>query len=105
MQSDGSDYQQSNSHQLHAGIQALQQALAYARRELDASGLGITWLDEYQPGHLGLPFSVDTTYGVFFQHRLEHYLEQQTLEMGTAVKAVLLERMRRRAARSKPNEE
>ena len=86
-------------------IQALQLALDYARRELDASGLDITWLEPHTPGDYGLPFSADTTYGVFFQHRLEQYMEQQTLEMGTAVTAVILERARRRAARSKPKEE
>lgn len=78
-------------------IQALQIALEYARRTLDASGLSLTLFENGEPGDLGLPFAVPTAYGVAFQHRCEQYLERERLEMSSAVGAVLRERARRRA--------
>jgi hypothetical protein len=78
-------------------IQALQLALEYARRELDASGLPLTWLDRHMPGDIGLPFSVPWSWGLPFQHRLERYIKRQELEIMSAVTAVLQERARRRA--------
>jgi hypothetical protein len=80
-------------------IQALQLALEYARRKRDASGIDITWLDPHMPGDIGLPLSVPWSWGLPFQRRLEHYIEQQTLEIMSAVTAVLQERSRRRAAK------
>src|SRR4051812_14714818 len=35
-------------------VQALRMAMVYARRELDASGLPLMWLDN-EPGDVGLP--------------------------------------------------
>lgn len=78
-------------------LQALQLATRYARRELDASGLALTWLEEGEPGNLGLPLAVPDCYGVHFQHRIERYVEEQVLEIGSAVTVVLQERARRRA--------
>src|SRR4051812_35393298 len=80
-------------------VQALQDAMIYARRELDASGLPLTWLDEGEPGDLGLPLFAPIGYGVYFQHRIERYIERQVREMATALTAILQERARRRAAR------
>lgn len=79
-------------------IQALQLALKYARLELDASGLDITWLDPHAPGDFGLPFSAPDSWGLPFQRRIEHYIEHQELEIMSAVTAVLQERARRRAS-------
>jgi hypothetical protein len=89
-------------HRVHGvdAIQSLQLAMDYARRELDASGVDLTWLDEHQPGDLGLPFSAPTGYGLYFQRRCEQWLERKTLEMANALTAVIQERARRRAARS-----
>jgi hypothetical protein len=78
-------------------IQALQLALTYARHQLDASGLALTWLDPHAPGDIGLPFAAPSTWGIYFQRRIEHYIEQQELEIMSAVTAVLQERARRRA--------
>ena len=83
-------------------IQTLQLALEYARRELDASGLALTWLDPHAPGDIGLPFSAPDGYGLAFQQRIEHYIERRKLEMTFAVTAVLQERARRRAHRAEP---
>ena len=78
-------------------IQALQMALEYARRKLDASGLGITWLDRHMPGDIGLPFFAPWSWGLPFQRRIERYIKQQELEIMSAATAVLQERARRRA--------
>lgn len=78
-------------------VQALQLALEYARRELDRSGLALTWLDEGEPGSLGLPFSAPTHHGVYFQQRMERYMDRRAAEMDGAVTMVLRERARRRA--------
>jgi hypothetical protein len=80
-------------------VQALQVALEDARRELDASELPLTWLDEGEPGDLGLPFSAPTGYGLHFQRRVERYIERQHREMAGALTSILRERARRRAAR------
>ncbi len=85
-------------------IQALQLALTYARHELDASGLALTWRDPHAPGDIGLPLSAPSTYGVYFQRRIEHYIEREELEIGAALSAILLERARGRAA-SGPSKE
>jgi hypothetical protein len=85
-------------------IQALQLAFTYARHELDGSGLSLTWLDPHAPGDIGLPFSAPSTYGVYFQRRIEHYIERQELELGAALTAILHERARGRAA-SGPSKE
>ncbi len=80
-------------------VHALQLALEDARRELDASGLPLTWLDEGEPGDLGLPLSAPTGYGLSFQQRVERYIERRQREMAGALTSVLRERARRRAAR------
>ena len=81
-------------------MQALQDAMIYVRRELDASGLPLAWLAEGEPGDLGLPIFAPTGYGVHFQHRVERTIARQVTEMATAITAVLGERARRRAARA-----
>lgn len=80
-------------------VQALQDAMVCARHELDRSGLPLAWLNEGEPGDLGLPLPIPTAYGVCFQHRIEKYVARQALEIGGAVTAVLRERARRRARR------
>ncbi|MFT3768499.1 MAG: hypothetical protein QM820_23885 [Minicystis sp.] len=85
-------------------VQALQIALEDARRELDASGLPLTWLDEGEPGDLGLPLSAPTGFGLSFQQRVERYIERQLREMAGALTAVLREGARRRADRAKSKE-
>jgi hypothetical protein len=81
-------------------VHALQMALEYARRAIDASGLDLTWLDPHMPGDIGLPLSAPWTWGLPFQRRIERYIKRQELEIMSAVTAVLQERARRRAAGS-----
>jgi hypothetical protein len=83
-------------------IQALQLAMEYARRELDASGRELTWLNDLEPGDIGLPFFAPAGYGFWFQRRCERWLERQVHEMSAAVTAIVRERARRRASRTPP---
>ncbi len=78
-------------------VQALQLALIDARRELDASGLPISQFADGEPGDLGLPYSAPSGWGVYFQHRIEHYIQRQELELASALTAILRERARWRA--------
>jgi Domain of unknown function (DUF6968) len=77
------------------GIQALQQAMAYARKELHASGLPITWLDN-EPGELGLPRTIESAYGLWFQNRLEHIIETEEMRVGEMLTELLKVRARRK---------
>jgi hypothetical protein len=83
-------------------VHALQLALEAARHEIDASGLAVTWLDEGEPGDLGLPLSAPIGYGLYFQQRVERSMQRQTREMAAVLSAVLQERARRRANRGIP---
>jgi hypothetical protein len=85
-------------------VQALQIAMEDARRELDASGLPLTWVDEGEPGDLGLPLAAPTGYGLHFQQRVERFIERAHREMAGALTSVLRERTRRRAARERGKE-
>jgi hypothetical protein len=85
-------------------VQALQLALEHARRELDASGLPLAWLDEGEPGDLGLPLSAPTGYGLHFQQSIERYIERRLREMAGALTSMMRERARRRAARARAKE-
>lgn len=82
-------------------IHALQLALDGARRAIDASGLPLTWVDEGEPGDLGLPLSAPIGFGLSFQRRVEQSIERETGEMAGALTTVLRERARRRAARER----
>jgi hypothetical protein len=77
------------------GIQAIQQAMAYARHELDASGLSVTWLDQ-EPGDVGLPLSIQSTFGLWFQRRLESLVEEEERRIGEIQGELLKARTRRR---------
>jgi hypothetical protein len=57
-----------------------------ARRELDASGLRLTWLDG-ESGALGLPLSVPTGWGLDFQRRLERYVLRESRKLARAITA------------------
>ena len=76
-------------------VQALQEAMAYARRKLDASGLPVTWLDG-EPGAVDLPLSVPTGWGLAFQRRLERYVKRAETNFALAVTAAGEARERRR---------
>jgi hypothetical protein len=80
-------------------VQALQLAMVYARHELDASGLPLTWLGG-EPGDVGLPLPVSGCWGFGFQRRLERYMERELKRTNDLVIPILEERARRRAARS-----
>jgi hypothetical protein len=67
-------------------VQALQDAMVCARRELDASGLRLTWLDG-ESGALGLPLSVPTGWGLDFQRRLERYVLRESRKLARAITA------------------
>jgi methyltransferase (TIGR00027 family) len=83
-------------------LQALQLALARARRMLDASGLPLLWLPDGEPGDVGIPLAVPTGHGFQFQRKLERYVERESKRFEEAVAAFLKEKERRRAARSAP---
>jgi hypothetical protein len=53
--------------------------MLHARRELDASGLRLTWLDG-EVGDVGLPLSAPTGWGFDFQRRLERHLRREELK-------------------------
>ncbi|MFT3764081.1 MAG: hypothetical protein QM820_00930 [Minicystis sp.] len=80
-------------------VQALQLAMEYARRALDASGVAVTLFEHGEPGDTGLPFAAPIGYGFYFQRRLEAYMEREKLEMATTLSSVLQDRARMRAAR------
>jgi hypothetical protein len=82
-------------------VQALQDAMVCARRELDASGLRLTWLDG-EPGALGLPFSVPIGWGLDFQRRLERYIQRESRKLARAVTAAGKAKERRRAREGPP---
>lgn len=58
-------------------IQALQLAMEYARRTLDASGLVLTWTYASEPGDISLPFSAPVAWGLPFQLQMERYMQQE----------------------------
>lgn len=82
-------------------VQALQDAMVCARRELDASGLRLTWLDG-EPGALDLPLSVPTGWGLDFQRRLERYIERESRRLALAITAAGKAKERRRASEEPP---
>ncbi len=82
-------------------VQALQDAMVCARRELDASGLRLTWLDG-EPGALDLPLSVPTGWGLDFQQRLERYIRRESLELARAIAAAGKAKARRRTREEPP---
>jgi hypothetical protein len=84
-------------------VQALRDAMFCARRELDASGLRLTWLDG-EPGALDLPLSVPTGWGLDFQRRLERYIQRESRNLARAITAAGKARERRRA-RERPPED
>jgi hypothetical protein len=69
-------------------VQALQMAMIYARHELDASGLPLTWLDG-EPGDVDLPLPVPSCWGLEFQRKLERYMDREVKRLNNAVAAVL----------------
>ncbi len=81
-------------------VQALQIAMVYARHELDASGLPLTWLDNEAVGDIGLPLLVTDCWGIDFQRKLERYMNREVKGMNDAVTAYLKakERQRRKTA-------
>jgi hypothetical protein len=75
-------------------VQALQLAMVYARHELDASGLLLTWLDG-EPGDVDLPLPVPGTWGLEFQRELEQHMEREVERRNEAVAASLKAKERR----------
>jgi hypothetical protein len=80
-----------DGHGSHAGVdplQALQLAITAARMMLDASGLPLVWL-EGEPGDVGIPLPVPTTYGWKAQRKWERRLYRERLRR-TYAKAALI---------------
>jgi hypothetical protein len=69
-------------------VQALQMAMIFARHELDASGLPLTWLDG-EPGDVDLPLPVPGCWGLEFQRKLESYMHREVKRLNDAVTAFL----------------
>jgi hypothetical protein len=84
-------------------VQALQDAMVCARRELDASGLRLTWLGG-EPGALGLPLPAPMGWGLAFQQRIERYIQRESLKHARALAAAGEAKMKRRARRKPPEE-
>jgi hypothetical protein len=82
-------------------VQALQDAMACARHELDASGLPVVWLDN-EPGDMGLPLSIPGCWGLEFERKLERYVNRQVKRMNDAVTAFLEMKERQRQRSLKP---
>lgn len=62
------------------GIQAIQQAMMLARSELEGCGLPITWLDQ-EPGDIGIPLPIESSFGLWFQRKLEKIVESEVRQM------------------------
>lgn len=77
-------------------LQALQMAMVYARHELDAAGLPLTWLDG-EPGDVGLPLPITGCWGLAFQRKLERHMDREVERMNDAIAAYSKVRNRRRA--------
>jgi hypothetical protein len=77
------------------GIQALQSAMMHARNVLDASGLPLTWLGQ-EPGDLGLYMPISSTFGLWFQRRLEAMVEEEEWRIGEIQEHLVDLRKRRR---------
>ena len=78
-------------------MQAIQLAMVYARQQLDASGLSLTWLDG-EPGAVGLPRPVTDCWGLDFQRKLERHMDREVKRLNEAV-AVFLKQRDERLAR------
>jgi hypothetical protein len=90
-----------DGHGSHPGVdplQALQLAIISARTMLDASGLPLVWL-EGEPGDVGIPLPVPTTYGWKVQRRWERCLERAGRRRDVATAALIKMKMCRSAIR------
>lgn len=67
-------------------VQALQLAMRYARSQLDASGLALTWQDG-EPGDIGLPLCAPVGWGLDLQRRIERYIEREEAKFARAATA------------------
>ena len=77
-------------------LQALQLALRFARRSLDALGRPLLWLEDGTPGDVGIPVGPSGGCGLDLQLRLERHIEEEERALGEGVAAFLRERARRR---------
>jgi hypothetical protein len=57
-------------------VQALQDAMMYARHELDRCAIPLTWL-EGEADDFGLPHAVPSYPGSGIRQKVEHYIDQQ----------------------------
>lgn len=85
-------------------LQALQLALIYARRKLDASGLPLTSFGS-EPGDVGIPLPAPNTLGFPFQRKIERYMERESKRFSEAVAAFLKERERVQASKRSGSKE
>ena len=82
-------------------VQALQDAMACVRHEIDASGLPVIWLDN-EPGEMGLPLSIPGCWGLEFERKLERSMNREVKRMNDAVAAFLASKERQRRRSLKP---
>jgi len=87
-------------------VQAMQLAMVYARHELDASGLSLTFM-EGEPGDVDLPLPVTGCWGLEFQRKLERHMEREIKRLNEAVAMFLRARdarlAREQARRGEPS--
>jgi hypothetical protein len=92
-----------DGHGFHPGVdplQALQLAITSARMMLDASELPLVWMGG-EPGDVGIPLPVPSTYGWKVQRKWERYLYRARLRRAYATAALIKLKMCRRAIRSR----
>jgi hypothetical protein len=65
-------------------VQAMQLPMVYARHELDASGLRLTFLDG-EPGDVGLPLPITDCWGLELQRKLERHMDREIKRLNEAV--------------------
>jgi hypothetical protein len=92
-----------DGHGFHVGVdplQALQLAITSARMMLDASGLPLVWMGG-EPGDVGIPLPVPSTYGWKVQRKWERYLDRAGRRRDVATAVFIKIKMWRRAIRDR----
>jgi hypothetical protein len=82
------------------GIQALQCAMTHARNVLEATGLPLTWLEQ-EPGDIGLPLTISSTYGLWFTRKLEAMVQDEEQRVAEIQQELAKVRERRSGKRSR----
>jgi hypothetical protein len=80
-------------------LQALQLSFEYIRKNLDRSGLVLTWDAGSEPGDVGIPRLIPSGWGLAFQRKLERYVDREARRYGNAVSMFVDTRAKERAHR------